>query len=152
VSKSRRKSSNAEKPLQRLYADPACTIPIDIDLLSPGKNKFGAKPVHSEDGYFHSTGEYKRWLELKLLRDNNHIDNLARQVVYWVESIKQQVIWDFYYTEVDRDGNKKEIVEDYKGAVTQAYRKNAKWFRHDYPRIELREVRKGKSSKRYRRW
>lgn len=151
MSKSRRKSSNVEEPRARLFADPECTIPIDISILSSGKNKFGARPVHSEDGYFHSTGEYNRWLELKILRENNLINNLDRQVVYWVESIKQQVKWDFYYTEVDSNGNKKEIVEDYKGAVTQAYRKNAKWFRHDYPNIELRETRKRKSAKRYRR-
>lgn len=113
------------------------------------RSKYNSVGVRTEDGYFRSNGEYKRWCELKLMERNGLIRCLMSQVNYWLESIKQRVTWDFYYKEVQEDGSEKEVVEDFKGLITGEYRKNCKWFRVEYPNVILRESRaKNKRSKR----
>jgi len=116
-----------------------------------GKNKFGAVSVNcKEHGYFHSKGEYKRYLELVLLQRAGLIADLKRQVGFWIESIKQKVVWDYTYTEVDDNGRKKKIAEDFKGHRTKEYIHKLKWFKVEYRQWEFRETRaktKGKQAK-----
>lgn len=85
-------------------------------LAAGGASKYGAKPVRDPvDGYFASTGEYGRWGELRLLRDQGAIADLRRQVRYplLVNGITVATyIGDFQYVE---DGAT--IVEDFKGGT-----------------------------------
>lgn len=87
-------------------------------------NKYRAKKVKTEDGTFDSQAEYKRWCQLKLLEKAGEIHDLRRQVKYPLDVNGHKIcsyISDFTYR--DRHG---EIVEDYKGVKTQAYRLKAK--------------------------
>lgn len=116
-----------------------------------GKSKFRNKPVKCEEhGYFHSTGEYKRWLELVMLEKNGNIYNLDRQVNFWIESIKQFVVWDFTYMEVV-DGQEIKKAEDFKGCSTREYRHKRKWFLVDFPQWTFNEskARSFKNRKAY---
>lgn len=85
-------------------------------------NKYHAKRVNTEDGWFDSQRELKRWQELKLLEHAGKISKLRRQVSY--ELIPRiggmrPIVYraDFVYIE-----NGKEVVEDSKGFRDRVYR------------------------------
>lgn len=48
-------------------------------ILKLRRNKFGARPVTTADGYFASTAEYRRWVQLKALEKAGQIRGLTRQ-------------------------------------------------------------------------
>ncbi|MCA3704274.1 MAG: hypothetical protein INF12_14725 [Methylobacterium sp.] len=111
------------------------------------KHKHNAKPVRLPTGeYFHSTGEYHRWLELQLLEKGGAIRNLERQIRVPLLShsgvkIATAVI-DFGYFEGER-----RIWEDHKSAHTRGFsswKRNLRHIKADYPNVEIREHTKGK--------
>jgi hypothetical protein len=87
------------------------------------RSKYGAVPVRDPiDGYFASTGEYERWGELKILRDQGVIRNLRRQVRYRLEVnglLVGHYTADSVYEERGDDGTWAEVVEDFKGGPTR---------------------------------
>lgn len=99
--------------------------------------KYRNVPIRTEEGHFDSTGEYRRWCELKLLRDAGAIADLQRQVRYslWVGDIHVcDYIADFVYLEPNPAGlfpdfPTETIVEDWKGHRTQEYKIKAKLMR-----------------------
>lgn len=89
----------------------------------PKRSKYGAKQVVYNGERFHSTGEFKRWQELMLLKRAGKISDLVRQ---YPLPLKAHGVWlpigrliiDFAYAE-----NNKRIYEDFKGYATPL----AKW-------------------------
>ena len=96
------------------------------------KHKYGAKPITVNGERFDSTGEYRRWCELKLLERSGAIHGLKRQRRYTLKVARYGVPWpdketpilyasgrkaayvaDFVYEE-----NGKMIIEDFKGVDT----------------------------------
>lgn len=100
--------------------------------------KYGNKRVFTDDGYFDSKRELKRWQELKLLAKVGEISGLDRQVSFELipktaKSRASYYIADFVYVE-----NGQRVVEDCKGFRDKTYmlkRKLMLW-RHG---IEIRE-------------
>lgn len=83
--------------------------------------KYGNRKVQTEEGWFDSQREYKRWGELKLLQSAGKISNLRRQVPYELIPKRGRLraikfVADFVYTE-----NGKEVVEDSKGYRNRLY-------------------------------
>lgn len=115
------------------------------------KHKFNAKPVKSEHGYFHSTGEYNRYQELLTQEKCGAIWGLKRQKTYQLNTIRQEVVWDFFYRE-NINGAEREVAEDYKGAITAEYRRKKRAFQEEYPDIIFRETkaRQAKAARRTR--
>lgn len=113
-------------------------------------NKYRARPVKDPLlGYFRSTGEYRRYLDLLLLQKSGEISGLEHEKRFLLipaEVIgckrRQALYWkpDFYYTE-----NGREVVEDYKseytlkGNLLRMYRLGRALFKIHYPDIEVRE-------------
>ena len=112
--------------------------PDQIKALGKKRHKYKAKPVRSEDGYFPSTGEYHRWLELKQLEKDGRISKLRRQVRYPLHCEGGAKVTtytaDFVYLE---DGT--EIVEDFKGHRTETYKVKRNWMEKQYG-IVIRET------------
>lgn len=80
-------------------------------------NKYGAKKVTTDEGVFDSKIEYKRWCELKQLRDLGLIANLERQIPYLLE-VNGVKIGRFTADHRWRDSETGAvIVEDVKGGV-----------------------------------
>jgi hypothetical protein len=120
-------------------------------------NKYGVSPATARtvDGIrFDSKAEMRRWQELKLLERAGEIIRLDRQPEYVLlepfvdgqgrrhRGIKYRA--DFRYLENYTDGDHwkvRVIVEDVKGARTQAYAMKMKLFRKRYPNVIFREVR-----------
>lgn len=89
------------------------------------RHKFFAKPQRTEDGFFASKAELKRWLELKALQAAGEIRALTRQVAFplWTVNLagervpvklgarEAKYVADFAYHH--RDGTY--VVEDTKG-------------------------------------
>jgi hypothetical protein len=85
-------------------------------------SKYGNKRVQTEDGWFDSQAEHRRWCELKLMERAGKIKNLRRQVDFeLIPAIGgfRKIIYraDFVYEE---DG--REVVEDRKGFRDRVYR------------------------------
>lgn len=83
--------------------------------------KYNNHRVQTEDGWFDSQRELKRWGELKLLERAGNIKNLRRQVPFELIPKRGRLrrivfIADFVYEE-----NGKEVVEDSKGVRTKVY-------------------------------
>jgi len=95
------------------------------------RNKFNAKGVRHEDGYFHSQAELARWLDLKTLQRAGKIDRLERQVKRSLSVNGKHIadiVIDFLYFEIE-DGYAKAICyEDKKGVVTPEWALKAKLF------------------------
>ena len=110
------------------------------------RTKYNSKAVTLDGERFDSTGESRRWRELKLLERARKIRNLERQVAYELqpkykaESGKTiraiKYVADFRYEE---DGVL--VVEDFKGMPTDVFKLKAKMFGYVYPDIELRITR-----------
>ena len=84
-------------------------------------NKYGARRVHTEEGWFDSEREHRRWGDLKLLERAGKIKNLRRQVPYELIPKRGRMrairfIADFVYEE-----NGKVVVEDSKGYRNRLY-------------------------------
>lgn len=76
--------------------------------------KYRNRPMKTEDGYFASQAEYRRWQLLKLLAQNGDIQNLKRQVAWPLVVNGCRVAnyrVDFQYQ--DRQGQV--VLEDVKG-------------------------------------
>ena len=132
------------------------SLPTDCPLCHKEKkvrkHKHNARPVKPEEhGYFHSTGEFKRYNDLVLLQKSGIIRNLERQKKYILNTIQQSVVWDFYYLEMI-DGAEREITEDYKGFITPEYRRKKKAFQNEYPSIIFRETKAAQAKTARRRF
>lgn len=101
-------------------------------------SKYRNKRVNTEDGWFDSQRELKRWQELKLLERAGKIQNLQRQVSF--ELIPKiggyrPIVYkaDFVYEE-----NGKRVVEDSKGFRDRVYRLKARLmlWRHNVGIVE----------------
>lgn len=100
-------------------------------------NKYRAQSVRTEDGFFASKREHKRWLELKLLEKADAIQGLERQRRYVINVSGQKIctyVADFVYSE-----NGALVVEDAKGFKTQEYKMKKKLMLAVCG-IEIREV------------
>lgn len=86
-----------------------------------------AKRTKADGQSFDSKGEARRWAVLKMLEKQGSISNLRRQVTIGLEGRDgpiltpggRQMIYraDFVY----RDGDGREVVEDYKGFANDVY-------------------------------
>lgn len=79
-------------------------------------HKYGARGVRTEDGFFPSQRELRRWEELKLLQMAGEITDLERQVAMpcVVNDIKvARPVIDFRYRKVGGE----EVYEDVKGYI-----------------------------------
>lgn len=88
--------------------------------MSP--SKYGNKRIPTDDGWFDSQREFRRWGELKLLERAGKISELKRQVDFeLIPSIggMRKIIYraDFVYV---KDG--KRVVEDSKGYRDRVYK------------------------------
>lgn len=101
-------------------------------------SKYNNRRINTEDGWFDSQRELKRWQELKLLERGKRISDLRRQVEY--ELIPKmgplrRIVYraDFVYKE---DG--REVVEDSKGFRDRVYKLKARLmlWRHNIPVVE----------------
>ena len=97
----------------------------------------------TEDGTFHSDGEYRRWIELKWMQRAGKISDLKRQVRYELipsqkgeTRTERKVVYvaDFVYVQ-----NGKTIVEDFKGKKTTDYILKRKLMLYKYG-IEILET------------
>lgn len=84
--------------------------------------KYNNRRIETEDGWFDSIKEHRRWCELKLLERAGKIKNLERQVEFeLIPAISglRKIIYraDFVYTE-----NGKRVVEDVKGFRDRVYK------------------------------
>jgi len=110
------------------------------------RHKYGVaeKSERTVDGItFASKGEMKRWLELRQMERAGLIRNLARQKVFPLEVngvLVCRYVGDFTYAE-RRAGDpiETQVVEDFKGVRTEAYKLKAKLFLALYG-ITIRET------------
>lgn len=123
-------------------------------------NKYKAVAIDTPDGRFHSTAEYQRWCELKLLVKARQISELQRQVRYLFTVAGRPVLIpspafpkgrqvrftvDFTYFE---RGNPTLICEEYKGFDTPESRLRRAVFVALYPEVELRITHNGRKTAR----
>ena len=88
------------------------------------RQKYGAKPVKEAGQHFDSTGEFRRWCELKLLEKAGEIYQLERQIRFKLDVNGIHIcdyVGDFSYFEhilpVTPDSLRR-VVEDYKSPAT----------------------------------
>lgn len=89
-------------------------------------NKYNNRRINTEDGWFDSQRELKRWQELKLMARAGEISDLARQVKFEliprIGSLRPIIyIADFVYTQKGR-----RVVEDSKGFRDRVYKLKAR--------------------------
>lgn len=110
---------------------------MKVDILT---NKYGNKFVVIDNILFRSKKEADRYIELKLLKKQKKISDLAvhpRFLLY--AGIKYEA--DFTYLEEDPlTGKKTKIVEDVKGVKTQVYKLKKKLFLEIYKDVVFREI------------
>lgn len=103
-------------------------------------NKFRAKSVRTDEGFFGSQVEYRRWCELKLLEKAGHISDLRAHPRFemFVNGVKIGAYTpDSSYVE---DGT--HIAEDVKSHATrrgEAYRLRVKLCAALFPNVTFRE-------------
>lgn len=98
-------------------------------------NKYHAKPVRTDEHYFASTGEYRRWQELLLEQTAGEIDSLKLHPRYPIVINDIQVCLvelDFSYVR-----NGKWVYEDFKGVYTRESKLRHKLFEAYYGRKVL---------------
>lgn len=107
---------------------------------SRSRNKYNAVGRRVDGIYFDSTGESRRYEELKLLQDAGHIRNLRIHKPYplvvndvYIVGYEADFVYDIFdpegsYNEyaVERDGPWLTIVEDVKGQRLDEYKMKAK--------------------------
>ena len=101
-------------------------------------NKYGNRRIRTEDGWFDSQRELKRWQELKLLEKAGEITDLKRQVPFeLIPKMGRQrptfFVADFVYA---KDGFK--VVEDSKGYRNKLYmlKRKLMLYRHQIQVLE----------------
>jgi hypothetical protein len=109
-------------------------LPTDRDWLTPEEynayiaaqkpSKYRNEPIVVEGVRWDSTGEYGRWCELENMERAGAIANLRRQVPYPLEV--NGVLVATYVADYVYDEGGREIVEDWKGVMTEGYRLKAK--------------------------
>jgi hypothetical protein len=112
-----------------------------LDQKKP--SKYGNNILYTDDGLFHSEGEYSRWVELKLALKTGDIGLLRRQVYFELNRGGTHTfgyVADFDY--VDQVTGK-HFVEDFKGAPeTALFRKKCRLMQKLYG-ITVKVTRKG---------
>lgn len=88
--------------------------------------KYNNKRINTEDGWFDSQREWRRWQELKLMQKGGLIRDLQRQVDFEIIpkiGPLRRIVYraDFVYT---KDGRR--VVEDTKGFRDRVYRLKAR--------------------------
>lgn len=117
-------------------ASPRGFLPSDR-AGTPIPNKYKAKSLKTEDGYFPSQREYKHWCLLKIREKAGEIYGLERQKKFEITHNGVKItsyIADFIYFE-----NGQRVVADSKGFRTDVYRLKAKLMKAFY-NIEIREM------------
>jgi hypothetical protein len=107
-------------------------------------NKYRNQPVVVDGIRFASTGEARRYAELRLMERAGKIHVLARQVVFRLPKIDPKgikYIADFVYFE----DSGPHVIEDYKGVMTEAFRVKWAWMQQEYPDYDYRIVRAGRA-------
>ena len=91
--------------------------------------KYKNQPVHTDEGYFASQAEHRRWCLLKLRQRAGEIEGLKRQVTYQLNVNGFHIcdyIADATYTEIKPAPGF--VVEDAKGVETKDFKIKAKLF------------------------
>jgi hypothetical protein len=101
-------------------------------------SKYGNRKIRTEDGWFDSQRELRRWGELKLLERAGEITNLKRQVPFeLIPKVGRQratyFVADFVYEEKGRT-----VVEDSKGYRNRLYmlKRKLMLYRHNIEVLE----------------
>jgi hypothetical protein len=92
--------------------------------------KYNNKRINTEDGWFDSQREFKRWLDLKMLQRAGRISDLRRQVKFVLipkMGPLREIVYraDFVYFEKG-----KEVVEDSKGYRDRVYKLKCRLMLH----------------------
>lgn len=93
--------------------------------MRPKRSKFGNTWTTVDDIKFQSKGEAARYIVLRDRQANGLIDDLRLQVRYPLVVDAHKIaayVADFVY----RDGQGVEVVEDFKGAITDVFKIKAK--------------------------
>lgn len=104
-------------------------------MCTPKRSKYGCKPVRDPvNGFFQSTGEHARFLQLQMWEHAGLLENLKRQVQHDLSVNGHRVctyISDYEYDVIDIPGRRKgeHVVEDFKGHATDLFRLKAKLLR-----------------------
>ena len=111
------------------------------------RSKYGAKRTTVDGVAFASQGEARRYQELRTLERFGEIQNLTLQPSFEIhpafvasDGKKHRAIKyiaDFRYQDRGRD-----VVEDFKGVETAAFKLKSKMFQRLYPDIVFRVTRK----------
>lgn len=89
--------------------------------MSPSPSKYNNRRVQTEDGWFDSQRELKRWGELKLLERAGKIQNLRRQVSYELIPKRGRLRKIVYVADFVYEDSGREVVEDSKGFRSKVY-------------------------------
>ena len=84
------------------------------------RNKYRAKPVRTEEGFFASQKEYRDWQHLKLREKAGELSHLQRQVSFPL-TINNQLICTYKADAVWFEAGRR-VVADSKGVKTETYR------------------------------
>jgi hypothetical protein len=108
-------------------------------------SKYHSRPIDLDGHHFDSRGEAKRYGELLILQACGQISGLSvhptfeLQSSFWCDGKVIRAISyeaDFQYFEFGR-----QIIEDFKGVETEAFKIKRKLFLKKYPQIEFRIVK-----------
>lgn len=97
-------------------------------------HKYRAKPQRTEDGYFPSKKELKRWNELKLLEKAGAISHLTRntkETTFPLTGLDGSTVCKYVADFVYRESGER-IAEDAKGVKTPVYKIKRKMFLAQY--------------------
>ena len=87
------------------------------------RHKYRAKPVRYNGHYFASTGEARRYIDLRALEESGEISDLRIQVAFVVRDAAGVIVIRYVADFVYRGGDGRSIVEDFKGTRTAEYRR-----------------------------
>lgn len=107
------------------------------------KSKYRAVPTYVGTIRFASKAEAARYETLLILEKAGKITDIKLQPKFPLVAGITYVA-DFSYFEVPKS-QERLVVEDVKGMETPVFRLKEKMFRHFYPHIELRLIKKGKA-------
>jgi hypothetical protein len=123
-----------------LFVGPKAKIP---KLAKKSRSKFHNRITVVHGIKFHSMGEAGRYEELFLQQRNGLIRNLQLQRKYALHALDGTVvahyIADFVYEEKNEKNEFVEIVEDFKGVLTDIYKLKRKWMKAEHG-IIIRET------------
>lgn len=87
--------------------------------------KYRNKRVKTQDGWFDSKGEWKRWEFLKAAEKRGDISDLQRQISFDIKingALITRYVADYVYTTASGE----RVIEDFKGTVTREFKLKAK--------------------------